>query len=214
MNSQNMPSNNPNNPAFFQQTTQSQDFQKIMLNQFFNAYMLCCQQNGLNPKDENAYNQYVKINFNVQNNNPPIIIGANNNQNVNKNNNDSSEEPEGISCSGHSISNVKVINIPFQNPNNKYSNMGGLTNEIITVTMKAVSGFTIIINIPKCLTFEDLLINFSNKMGIPLDTIEKELVFLYNGEKLETKSKLPISSLFKTSNAQITILEYVSTNGS
>jgi hypothetical protein len=93
------------------------------------------------------------------------------------------------------------------NPNPNFNQFAGLDNGIINVNLRTTSGFSVIINAPKSMSFEDLFINFANKAGVPPSTIGKELIFLYNAQKMDTKSKLPLSSLFKTTNAKITIVD-------
>jgi hypothetical protein len=58
--------------------------------QFYNAYLTYCQQNGLNYNDENEYNKYCQLYYNNMNNMgnnqiPNNIVG---NNNINNNQND------------------------------------------------------------------------------------------------------------------------------
>ena len=95
----------------------------------------------------------------------------------------------------------------FQNLGGNFGNLAGLNNDVINVNLTSGTGFKIIIPAPKSMTFEDLFINFANKANFPTSAIGEQVVFLYNAEKLDPKSKNPISSLFKSAIANITVLD-------
>ena len=226
--------------------------------QFYNAYLLYCQQNGLNYQDQNVYNQYclmmmMNMNNNMVNNNMGNNNfgnnnmgnnnnnnNINNNQNVVNNNNNQDENPndiyipEGVSSEpkpiiprlektiyvnqnelqmnnnnnfNNNFNNFNNFNNNFQMPNQNFAQFAGLNNDIINVVLRTTAGFSVVINAPKTMTFEELFINFANKAGVPYETIGKEIVFLFSAAKIDTKSKLPISSMFKGSNARITIID-------
>ena len=247
--------------------------QQLMLQQqqqFYNAYLLYCQQNGLNYQDQNVYNQYclmmmMNMNTNMGNNNMGNNMGNNNfgnnnmgnnmgnnnfgnnnmgnnnnNNNINNNqnvvNNNNQDEnpndiyiPEGVSSepkpiiprqektiyinqnelqmNNNNFNNFNNFNNNFQMPNQNFTQFAGLDNNIINVVLRTTAGFSVVINAPKTMTFEELFINFANKAGVPYETIGKEIVFLFSAAKIDTKSKLPISSMFKGSNARITIID-------
>ena len=103
--------------------------------------------------------------------------------------------------------NFNNFNNNFQMPNQNFAQFAGLNNDIINVVLRTTAGFSVVINAPKTMTFEELFINFANKAGVPYETIGKEIVFLFSAAKIDTKSKLPISSMFKGSNARITIID-------
>ena len=229
--------------------------------QFYNAYLLYCQQNGLNYQDQNVYNQYCLMMMMNMNNNMGNTMGNNNmgnnnfgnnnmgnngnnnnnnNQNVVNNNNNQDENPndiyipEGVSSepkpiiprqektiyvnqnelqmnnnnfNNNNFNNFNNFNNNFQMPNQNFAQFAGLDNNIINVVLRTTAGFSVVINAPKTMTFEELFINFANKAGVPYETIGKEIVFLFSAAKIDTKSKLPISSMFKGSNARITIID-------
>ena len=152
-------------------------------------------------------------NMNVNNIQNPNNIGGINNNNPNDNQNDiyvhsssGSEEPKQILPRTEKTLYLKPNELKM-NPNPNFNQFAGLDNGIINVNLRTTSGFSVIINAPKSMSFEDLFINFANKAGVPQSTIGKELIFLYNAQKMDTKSKLPLSSLFKTTNAKITIVD-------
>ena len=96
-----------------------------------------------------------------------------------------------------------------QNQNNfQKFNFGALNNDIINVTLSTTAGYKVVIPASKDMTFEDLFINYANKVGVPLDAIGTQIVFLCNGGKLDPKSKQPISTVFKhQSMGNITVMD-------
>ena len=175
--------------------------------------------NNMNNNMSNSTNNINNnMNFNINNMNVnniqnPNNIGGINNNNPNDNQNDiyvhsssGSEEPKQILPRTEKTLYLKPNELKM-NPNPNFNQFAGLDNGIINVNLRTTSGFSVIINAPKSMSFEDLFINFANKAGVPPSTIGKELIFLYNAQKMDTKSKLPLSSLFKTTNAKITIVD-------
>ena len=175
--------------------------------------------NNMNNNMSNSTNNINNnMNFNINNMNVnniqnPNNIGGINNNNPNDNQNDiyvhsssGSEEPKQILPRTEKTLYLKPNELKM-NPNPNFNQFAGLDNGIINVNLRTTSGFSVIINAPKSMSFEDLFINFANKAGVPPSTIGKELIFLYNAKKMDTKSKLPLSSLFKTTNAKITIVD-------
>ena len=108
-------------------------------------------------------------------------------------------------------SELKGHNIPAQNPPNSMPSFTQFQNfansNIINVNLTASTGFKVLIKAPKDMTFEELFINFANKASIPESAIGVQVVFLYNAEKLDPKSKSPLSSLIKSNIANITVLD-------
>ena len=241
-----------NNYFNFPQMQQMQQLMFQQQQQFYNAYLLYCQQNGLNYQDQNVYNQYclmmmMNMNNNMVNNNMGnnnIVNNnnnnINNNQNVVNNNNNEDQNPNDIyipeegssepkpiiprqektiyvnqnelqmnnnNMNNNNFNNFNNFNNNFQMPNQNFAQFAGLDNNIINVVLRTTAGFSVVINAPKTMTFEELFINFANKAGVPYETIGKEIVFLFSAAKIDTKSKLPISSMFKGENARITIID-------
>ena len=184
-----------------------------------NMYNVNNNMNNMNNNMSNSTNNINNnMNFNINNMNVnniqnPNNIGGINNNNPNDNQNDiyvhsssGSEEPKQILPRTEKTLYLKPNELKM-NPNPNFNQFAGLDNGIINVNLRTTSGFSVIINAPKSMSFEDLFINFANKAGVPPSTIGKELIFLYNAQKMDTKSKLPLSSLFKTTNAKITIVD-------
>ena len=219
----NMPFNMANNMAFYQQMLQMQQMQQNFMyqqqqQQFYNGYLLYCQQNGLNAQDPNVYSQYCQNmrnnmnniyannnNNNINNNNQnDVYIHCNNNDNTN-NNNDPNQPKELLPRREETL--YMHQNEIQGNNNNNNINFAALNNDIINVALTTTAGYKVIIPASKNMSFEDLFINYANKVGVPHDAIGTKIVFLCNGGKVDPKSKQPISSLFKLSMGNITVLD-------
>ena len=217
----NMPFNMANNMAFYQQMLQMQQMQQNFMyqqqqQQFYNGYLLYCQQNGLNAQDPNVYNQYCQNmmnnmnniyannnNNNINNNQNDVYIHCNNNDNTN-NNNDPNQPKELLPRREETL---YMHQNEIQGNNNNNINFAGLNDDIINVALTTTAGYKVIIPASKNMSFEDLFINYANKVGVPHDAIGTKIVFLCNGGKVDPKSKKPISSLFKQSMGNITVLD-------
>ena len=187
--------------------------------QFYNAYLLYCQQNGLNAQDPNVYNQYCQNmmnnmnniyannnnnNNNINNNQNDVYIHCNNNDDTN-NNNDPNQPKELLPRREETL--YMHQNEIQGNNNNNNINFAALNNDIINVALTTTAGYKVIIPASKNMSFEDLFINYANKVGVPHDAIGTKIVFLCNGGKVDPKSKQPISTLFKLSMGNITVLD-------
>ena len=183
--------------------------------------MMSNNPNMYNPGNTN-YNPQIPTNGPInQINFPPNTGGTQSTKNTNPDDNfyiqDENKPKEIIPREEKTLylkpSELKGSNIPPQmaqmaNQNlNPFQAFAGMGNDIINVTLNATTGFKVVIPAPKSMTFEDLFINFANKAGVPVSTIGEQIVFLYNAEKLDAKSKQPISSLFKSFNANVTVLD-------
>ena len=77
---------------------------------------------------------------------------------------------------------------------------------IINVTMNASTGHKIVISASADTTIEDLLLKYTNRIGLPPNVIGKDIMFLYNGAQLDFKCQTPIGSLFRNT-AVITVYD-------
>ena len=216
-NQNNMPNNMPFNMAFYQQMMYMNQLQQQYLlqqQQFYNAYLSYCQQNGLNAQDQNVYMQYCQMmmnnNMNTNNNNNnnnnqnDVYIHCDNNNN-NNNNNDPNQPKELLPRREETL--YMHQNEIQGNNNNNNINFAALNNDIINVALTTTAGYKVIIPASRNMSFEDLFINYANKVGVPHDAIGTKIVFLCNGGKVDPKSKQPISTLFKQSMGNITVLD-------
>ena len=200
----------------------------------FNAYLLMWMNNQNQNNNQGGNNNYnYNYNYNAQKNNNNNINNFNNNQNNTQNTQNQSQDavyihddddpnkpkevvPRDEKTIYVQTSELKGHNIPAQNPPNSmpsFSNFPNFTgfnnnnNNVINVNLTASTGFKVIIPAPKDMTFEELFINFANKASIPVSAIGEQVVFLYNAEKLDPKSKSPLSSLIQASIANITVID-------
>ena len=210
-----------NNPMMFN----TMNMNNNTMNMNNNTMNMNNNQMNMNNNQMNMNNNQMNMNNNQMNmNNNPVNIGGNQStqstQNTNQDNfyiQDENKPKEIIPREEKTLylkpNELKGSNIPPQmaqmaNQNlNPFQAFAGMGNDIINVTLNATTGFKVVIPAPKSMTFEDLFINFANKAGVPVSTIGEQIVFLYNAEKLDAKSKQPISSLFKSFNANVTVLD-------
>ena len=186
--------------------------------QFYNLYFQYCMMNGLNAQDQTNYNKYCQIWMMMMMNNNPTNIPINgggthspdpSNLYIKDENNPKEiiprEKPLYMKPDELTGSSIQP---QMSNQNlNPFQPFTGISNDIINITLVTTTGLKVVIPAPKIITFEDLFINYANKAGIPISTIWEKIIFLYNTEKLDVKSKQPISSLLKGLNAVITVLE-------
>ena len=204
-----------------------------VFNTYFQMWMNNQNQNT-NQGGNNIYNYNYNFNFpnnNMNNNTNQSNINKsnlNNNQNQTQNTQDQSqgdvyihddEDPnkpkEVVPRDEKTIyvqtSELKGNSIPVQNipsPMPSFTQFQNFADKnIINVNLTASTGFKVLIKAPKDMTFEELFINFANKASIPESAIGVQVVFLYNAEKLDPKSKSPLSSLIKSNIANITVLD-------
>ena len=83
--------------------------------------------------------------------------------------------------------------------------IGGGSN-IINVTMNASTGYKVVINASAETSIEELLKMYTRKIGLAENVIGKDIMFLYNGAQLDTKSKQSIGSMFRNT-AVITVYD-------
>ena len=98
-------------------------------------------------------------------------------------------------------------NIQNFNNFNNFNQFGGMGNDIVNITMTATSGLKVVIPAPKTMPLSDLFITYVRKVGVPDDVIGTKIVFLFNAEKLDVKSKEPLSKFFKSANHNVTVLD-------
>lgn len=84
-------------------------------------------------------------------------------------------------------------------------NIGG-GGYVLNVTMNASTGHKTVINATADTTVQDLLLKYTQKLGLPQTAIGKDITFLYNGAQLDSKSKQTIGSIFRNT-AVITVYD-------
>ena len=104
-----------------------------------------------------------------------------------------------------------LINLSKLGSNNSVSqnnnNYSDFDKDNIDVTLETALGFKVKITAPKNMTIQKLFFHYAINVGVPLYEIEKNIIFIHNGEKVDTNSNQPISYLFKGSNNNVTVLD-------
>ena len=77
---------------------------------------------------------------------------------------------------------------------------------VLNITMNASTGHKVVINATGDTTVENLLLKYTEKLGLPPTAIGKDITFLYNGAQLDAKSKQTIGSIFRNT-AVITVYD-------
>ena len=231
-----MPQMNMQQMLFQQQQQQQQQYMMMMQQyqlfqqqQLYNKFLNYCSMTGTNPNDQGAFMAYCNS---MQNQMP----NSQNNINLNNNNNFQQQQINNMAKSqGNQVMNQasaqNTNNVYVNDPNQpkeviprkeetlylnaaggksgptQLSAMGMGNNNVINVTLTATSGLKVVIAAPKTMTFSELFKNYVKKVGVPEDVIGTKIVFLFNAEKLKVDSQEPISTLFKTFNANVTVLD-------
>ena len=168
----------------------------------FQSYLSFCQTNkfipyhGISTINTNAIENFKKGMENSQN---PYIIPNSLKKKELIPNKEEKEEKKGT---------LYVTEKEMENYIRKYKMEGGANSEgdIINVTLTSISGFSVVIPAPGNMSFKDLFSTYKYEVKKKYK-LENETIFLYNGQKLDTKSTNPINTLFKNSNAIITVIE-------
>ena len=227
-----MPQMNMQQMLFQQQQQQymmMQQYQLFQQQQLYNKFLNYCSMTGTNPNDQGAFMAYCNS---MQNQMP----NSQNNINLNNNNNFQQPQINNMAKSqGNQVMNPtsaqNTNNVYVNDPNqpkeviprkeetlylnaaggksgpSQLSAMGMGNNSVVNVTLTATSGLKVVIAAPKTMTFSELFKNYVKKVGVPEDVIGTKIVFLFNAEKLKVDSQEPISTLFKTFNANVTVLD-------
>ena len=227
-----MPQMNMQQMLFQQQQQQymmMQQYQLFQQQQLYNKFLNYCSMTGTNPNDQGAFMAYCNS---MQNQMP----NSQNNINLNNNNNFQQPQINNMAKSqGNQVMNPtsaqNTNNVYVNDPNqpkeviprkeetlylnaaggksgpSQLSAMGMGNNSVVNVTLTATSGLKVVIAAPKTMTFSELFKNYEKKVGVPEDVIGTKIVFLFNAEKLKVDSQEPISTLFKTFNANVTVLD-------
>ena len=99
----------------------------------------------------------------------------------------------------------KIKEMLPRNKPDETMNIGSGEN-IINVTMNASTGYKVVINASADTSIEELLKMYTRKIGLAENVIGKDIMFLYNGAQLNTKSKQSIGSFFRNT-AVITVYD-------
>ena len=198
--------------AFFQQQMilQQQQQQQFQQNLFM-QYQNFCQTRGLNPNDQNSLNLFYQQNQP----NIPVENTGSNQQNDNDNyinTNIKKTDDKEIKPSKIDPNEPKYL-IPRGEKTLYLNEMGGdkliLGNQnpnIINITFSTSTGLRIIISTPNNITINQLLKKYMDRLGLPMEHIDKDLTFLFNGGRIDPFSNELLSVNFKN-NMCITVFD-------
>ena len=192
-NNQNM--NNMFNNQNMNNNFNNQNMNMMMNNPLiFNMFMQFMNQNMNNMNNMNNNNPFNNnMNNNFNNNN--MNNNFNNNMNNNNNNNNNEEPPKGLLERGNNLITIENIN-PYESP-----------NEIKNINLNASSGLNVLVKISNNKTVKDLLLTFANKVGVDKKHLGKEIVFLFNAEKLNVEDSRKVKDVFGGGFSTITVVD-------
>ena len=145
------------------------------MNNFINMNNMNNQMTMMNFM--NQVNSNISNNFNNINNMNNVGVGGI--QNINANNNNNSQESKSVLPRNISI-RQENNNIPNENMRN--------------IRFDASTGIKIMVKLSKEATLEEAIKQFVRKLGLPERVIEDDLIFLFNGSKLDVHSKKPVKT--------------------
>ena len=144
--------------------------------------------NQMNMNMNNMNNNMLMMNFmnqmnaNINNNSNQLNnqknVNGNNVQNINVNNNNR-QESKSVLPRNISVRQERNI-LPNENMRN--------------IRFDASTGIKIMIKLNKEATLEEAIKQFVKKLGLPESVIENDLIFLFNGSKIDVHSKKPIKT--------------------
>jgi hypothetical protein len=159
--------------------------------------------NNNNIYNNNNLNFNRNINFNNGNN---FNNNYNNNMNYNNNNVGNNRINFNNNNTTTYTNNKFKILLPREDKTEYETNIKNNNNNIINIALKASSGLQIIIATSVNTTIEELLKIYVKKIQLPESVINNDIVFLFDGEKLEAHSKVEVGNMF-TNGAIITVID-------
>ena len=89
-----------------------------------------------------------------------------------------------------------------------------ILGEIINIFFNASSGLKILISLGKNNTVKQAISKFCEKIGLPESIVDREIMFFYNGGKLDIYNEKSLGELFKNSNyANVTVIDQYNVYG-
>ena len=80
--------------------------------------------------------------------------------------------------------------------------------DTILISIRASTGSKVALILNKKISFSDMIRKYMDKIGIPFKHVEEEdIIFIYNGEKIDPFSEEPICSKFKTNICYLTVYD-------
>ena len=181
----------------FIKINQQKQMQEMYILQQYNLFYNFCSLNGLNPMD---YNSFVKFNYCVNG----IIIPPSPQTPFNNQPNNNIYQ--------YGFNNCYNNDNGYNNHLNSNTNISNITNGkstkdiIMNIFFKSSSGYTVLLTLPENTTINDMFKKYLDELQLPYSHLGKDLVFLYNGKRMDPFSQMTIFSTLKN-NINITVLE-------
>ena len=104
---------------------------------------------------------------------------------------------------------INNMNMPINNNNMNMptNNIDIMSNNTLSILFLVSTGFKTKMAIEKTRTIEDMLKEYVKKIDLSEDTIEKDLIFIHNGERLDSKSKTKVGSQIIENDPLISVFD-------
>ena len=78
----------------------------------------------------------------------------------------------------------------------------------ISIAFVATTGLRVVLILNKNITFSEMIRKYMDKIGIPFKHVEEDdLIFIYNGEKIDPFSEEPLSHIYKNDVGSLTVID-------
>ena len=138
-------------------------------------------------------------NMNNMNNNMNFNNNQNNNQNYNQNNNQNNNQNISDSIREMNRKKQKKLKelLPREDKMEYERSIKGNNEKLMNIAINATSGYKVMITASVDTTIEELLKIYVHKIKLPERVINNEIVFLFDGQKLDHTSQQEIGTAFK-----------------
>ena len=156
--------------------------------------------NNMNNNMNNMNNMNNNMNnMNNMNNNMNFNNNQNNNQNYNQNNNQNNNQNISDSIREMNRKKQKKLKelLPREDKMEYERSIKGNNEKLMNIAINATSGYKVMITASVDTTIEELLKIYVHKIKLPERVINNEIVFLFDGQKLDHTSQQEIGTAFK-----------------
>ena len=163
--------------------------------------------NNMNNNINNNMNNFMTNNIinNNNYNNPSINkININNNFNNNMNNNFNMGNNNSNQNEGEYKGILPRSEIPLI-VDNEFPYEEGQT--MANIVFLAGTGFRVVVNTPTSITMKELFLLYTKKTGIGPNSLEKDIIFLFDAEILKPDDQRKIYEVFPGRNPTITVID-------
>ena len=181
----------------------------------FNSNMNNINFNNNIINNNNIYNNNNNFNGNINlnngnnfNNNMNYNNKNNFNNNMNHNNNNVGNNRLNFSDDNITIASNKKFKVllPREDKTEYETNIKNNNNNMINIALKATSGLKINVATSVNTTIEELLKIYVKKVQLPESVINDDIVFLFDGKRLEADSQIEVGNMF-INGAIITVID-------